>query len=134
MTMAHYTFALLATALLSASAAQAQGLYSVQASQSFNCTDGNITRMDAVTSAMIAGNGARARQLLDQLYPGDHQWHSGSSWEDISHVHIFVKWCCMLPSVADARLGPLQEEMDSTKYSPMPPTSALLWARPNTPM
>ena len=77
-TMAHYTFALLATTLLSASAAQAQGLCFVQAPQSYNCADGNLSRMDAVTSAMIAGNGALARQLLDQLYPGDQPGQSGS--------------------------------------------------------
>ena len=83
--MAFYTVALLATTLLSASAAQtqAQGLCFVQAPQSYNCADGNITRMDAVTSAMIAGNGALARQLLDQLYPGDHQGHSYSSWDNM---------------------------------------------------
>ena len=89
--MAHHTFVLLATFLLSASAAQAQGLCFVQAPQSYNCADGNISRMDAVTSAMIAGNGAHARQLLDQLYPGDdHQGHSGSSQQDVARVRNVV--------------------------------------------
>ena len=89
--MAYYTFALLATALLSASAAQAQGLCFVRAPQSYNCADGNISRMDAVTSAMIAGNGVLARQLLDHLYPGDHQRHSGYSWEGVARAHNVVK-------------------------------------------
>ena len=88
--MAHYALALLATTLLSASAVQAQGLCFVQAPQSYNCADGNISRMDAVTSAMITGNGARAKQLLNQLYPGD-QGHSGSNLEDVPVRHNVVK-------------------------------------------